>query len=114
VPLRLRDPQGAFSAANLEVEGGKAIRLPLGGAGVRSIEYDERAKAFRIITGAGPNSEKLDFRLMEWDGDAASPVLREVGTFDRRLKPEGVTRVSSGGGDFAFIVFDTSGYTATD
>jgi hypothetical protein len=114
VPLRLRDPQGAFSAANLEVEGAKAIRLPLGGAGIRSIEYDDRARAFRIITGAGPNSEKLEFRLLEWDGAAANPVLREVSSFDRKLKPEGITRVSSGGRDFTFIVFDTSGYTATD
>jgi hypothetical protein len=114
VPLRLRDPRAAFTPGNLEVEGAKAIRLPLGGAGVRSIEYDERAKAFRVITGAGPNSEKLDFKLWEWDGDAARPALREVGTYDRRLKPEGVTRVSSAGRDFTFIVFDTSGYAATD
>jgi len=114
VPLRLRDPRGAFTSGNLEVEGAKAIRLPLGGAGVRSIEYDERAKSFRVITGAGPNAEKLDFKLWEWDGDAARPALREAGTYDRRLKPEGVTRVSSAGRDFTFIVFDTSGYAATD
>jgi hypothetical protein len=111
---RLRDPRGTFSSDNLEVEDAKAIRLPLGGAGVRSIEYDERARAFRVIAGAGPNSEKLDFKLWEWDGDAARPALREVGTYDRRLKPEGVTRVSSAGRDFTFIVFDTSGYAATD
>lgn len=114
VPLRLRDPRAAFTSGNLEVEGAKAIKLPLGGAGVRSIEYDERAKAFRVIAGAGPNSEKLDFKLWEWDGDAARPALREGDTFDRRLKPEGVTRVSSSGRDFTFIVFDTSGYAATD
>ncbi|MDQ3806248.1 MAG: DUF3616 domain-containing protein [Acidobacteriota bacterium] len=114
VPLRLRDPRGAFSADNLEVEGARAIRLPLGGAGVRSIEYDERRGAFRVITGAGPNAEKLDFKLWEWDGDAARPALREMETYDRRLKPEGVTRVSSAGRDFTFIVFDTSGYAAAD
>lgn len=114
VPLRLRDPRGTFSYDNLEVEGAKAVRLPLGGAGVRSIEYDERARAFRVITGAGPNAEKQDFKLWEWDGDAARPALREVGTYDRRLKPEGVTRVSTAGRDFTFIVFDTSGYAATD
>jgi hypothetical protein len=114
VPLRLRDQRGAFSADNLEVEGAKAIRLPLGGAGIRSIEYDERVKAFRVITGAGPNDEKLDFKLWEWNGDATRPSLRETGTYDRRLKPEGVTRVSSNGRDFTFIVFDTSGYAATD
>jgi hypothetical protein len=114
VPLRLRDPRGAFAAANLEVEGGRAIRLPFGGAGVRSIEYDARAKGFRVITGAGPNAEKLDFKLWEWDGNVERPALRELGTYDRRLKPEGFTRVSAGGRDFGFIVFDTSGYAAAE
>jgi len=114
VPLRMRDPRGAFAAENLEVEGAKAIRLPLGGAGIRSIEYDDRLKAFRLITGAGPNAEKMDFKFWEWDGDAARPALRETGSYDRSLKPEGVTRVSNGGRDFTFIVFDTSLYTAAE
>jgi Protein of unknown function (DUF3616) len=114
VPLRLRDARGAFAAENLEVEGGKAIRLPLGGAGIRSIEYDDALKAFRLISGAGPNAEKVDFKFWEWDGDAARPGLRETVSYDRRLKPEGVTRVSAGGRDFTFIVFDTSLYTAAE
>ena len=113
VPLKLRDPQVSLSFDNLEVEGGKAIRLPLGGAGLRSIEYDNSRKAFYLITGAGPNNEKLDFKTWEWSGKADSG-LRELETFDRSLKPEGITRFSNGAGDFVFIVFDTSGYTATD
>jgi len=110
VPVRLRDPKGAFASANLEVE--STVRLPLGGAGVRSIEYDERSRAFWVITGAGPNAEKLDFKLLEWDGDAAKPSLRESATYDRKLKPEGITRVTMGGRDFPFIVFDMSWYAA--
>jgi hypothetical protein len=112
VPLKLRDPRGAFSYDNLEVDGAKAIRLPLGGAGVRSIEYDERRKCFSVITGAAANSEQTDFKIWEWD--AAQSTLREAGTFDRGLKPEGITRVSSGGRDFTFIVFDTSVYASAD
>ena len=114
VPLRLRDPKGALTVANLEVEGGRAIRLPFGGAGIRSIEYDERAQAFHVITGAGPNAEKLDFKLWEWDGNAERPALRELGTYPRTLKPEGFTRVSAGERNFGFLVFDTSGYAAAD
>lgn len=113
VPLKMRDANAAFSFDNLEVEGRKAIRLPLNGAGIRSIEYDEARKAFFLITGAGPNSEKIDFKLWEWNGNEA-PALREMNTFDRRLKPEGITRVANGNRDFVFIVFDTSGYAATD
>jgi hypothetical protein len=114
VPLRLRNPRGAFSVDNLKVEGGQAIRLPLGGTGIRSIEFDERRKAFRVLSGAAANSEKADFKLWEWDGDILRPALREAGVFDRKLKPEGITRVASGGRDYTFIVFDTSGYTAMD
>lgn len=114
VPLKLREPKAALSLDNLEVEGRKAIRLPLGGAGIRGIEYDQSRKAFYLITGAGPNPEKIDFKIWEWSGNDATPTLRELETFDRRLKPEGITRVSNGGRDFIFIVFDTSGYAATD
>lgn len=114
VPLRLRDKRGAFSAGNLEVADGKALRLALGGAGVRSIEYDERAQTFRLLTGAALNGENADFKLWEWNGQAGQPVLRAADTFDRKLKPEGVTRATSGNRSFTFIVFDTSGYSAMD
>ncbi len=114
VPLKLRDPKATLSFDNLEVEGGKAIALALGGAGIRSIEYDESKKAFYLITGAGPNSEKMNFKTWEWSGNDATPALREMETFDRRLKPEGITRFSNGARDFVFIVFDTSGYAATN
>jgi hypothetical protein len=114
VPLKLQDPQGPFSQDNLKVEGAKAIRLPLATSGIRSIEFDERRKAFVIITGAAANHEKADFKLWEWNGDSSSPTLRETETFDRKLKPEGVTRFSTGKRDFTFIVFDTSGYVAMD
>jgi len=114
VPLKLRDPKAALTFDNLAVEDRKAIRLPLGGAGIRSIEYDEARRAFFLITGAGPNSEKMDFKTWEWSGSGATPALRELETFDRRLKPEGITRFSNGARDFVFIVFDTSGYAATE
>ena len=114
VPIKLRDPQGALSLDNIEVEGRKAIRLPLNRAGIRSIEYDDVRKTFRLITGAGPNSEKMDFKLWEWSGNGEAPTLRETESFDRRLKPEGITRVTSGDRSFVFIVFDTSGYVAKD
>jgi Protein of unknown function (DUF3616) len=113
-PLKLREPGGAFTYDNLEVAEAGAIRLPLGGSGIRSIEYDDLSKAFRIITGAAKNSENADFKLWEWNGDASQPTLREADRFDRKLKPEGVTRVSAGGRNFTFIVFDTSGYAAID
>ena len=111
VPLRLRDPRGAFSVENLEVEGSKAIRLPLRGVGVRGIEYDGRAKVFRVISGAAEDQGQTDFGLWEWNGDDVQPALTETKRFDNDLKPEGVARVSAGGRDFIIIVCDASGYT---
>jgi hypothetical protein len=111
VPLRLRDQRGAFSLDNMEVENSKAIRLPLGGVGIRSIEYDVRAKVFRIISGAAENQDQTDFGLWEWNGDEQQPLIRETTRFEKSLKPEGVARATSGSHDFLIVVFDASGYT---
>jgi hypothetical protein len=114
VPLRLRDPRAAFSADNLEVEGSAAVRLPLGGAGIRGIEYDGRTEVFRIITGAAEDQPQTDFRLWEWNGDERQPVLRETKKFDPELKPEGVARVVVGDRAFTLVLFDAGGYTVLD
>jgi hypothetical protein len=114
VPLRLRDPRGVFSLDNMEVENSKAIRLPLGGVGIRSIEYDARAKVFRIISGAAENQDQTDFVLWEWNGDEQQPLIRETTRFKKSLKPEGVARVTAGSDDFLIIVFDASGYTVME
>ena len=111
VALKLRDPRGAFSIDNLAVDGSKAIRLPLGGVGIRGIEYDGRANLFRIISGAAENQAQTDFGFWEWNGDAQQSVLRETHRFDSSLKPEGVARATAGKRDFIIIVFDASGYT---
>ena len=111
VPLRLRDQRGAFSLDNLEVENSKAIRLPLGGVGIRGIEYDGRAKVFRIISGAAENQDSTDFVLWEWNGDEQQPKVRETKRFEKDLKPEGVARATAGSHNFLVIVFDASGYT---
>ena len=114
VPLRLRDSRGAFSINNLEVEGPKAIRLSLGGIGIRSIEYDGRSNLFRIISGAAEDQDQTDFGLWEWNGDEKKPVLRETNRFESNLKPEGVARVTVGKSDFIIVVFDASGYTVME
>jgi hypothetical protein len=112
IPLKPRDPRGALSHDNLEV--GEAIRLPLGGLGIRGIEYDAPAGAYRLIAGAPEDQGKTDFGLWEWDGAEGRPGLRETRKFDRDLKPEGVTRATAGGREFILIVFDSGGYSVTD
>ena len=113
VPLKLRDPRGAFSIDNLEVEGSKAIRLSLGGLGIRGIEYDTRASGFKVISGAAEHQPLTDFGLWDWNGEV-KPVLREVNRFDKTLKPEGVARATVGNREFLIVVFDAGGYTIID
>jgi hypothetical protein len=112
VPIRLLDAKAAFSLENLRVDG-PTIRLDLGGEGIRSIEYDDRAKAFRIFTGATLNEEDREFRLVEWDGKSGS-LPREISRFSRLLKPEGIARADLDGRSISVIVFDTGGFTVMD
>jgi uncharacterized protein YjiK len=109
VPLKLRNPQAALSRQNLTLAAPNAIRLSLGGAGIRSIAYDERARAFQIISGAPEAKRRMDFRLWEWSGNAGQPPVEKL-MLDSALKPEGITWASVGGRSFLFIVCDASKY----
>ena len=113
IPLELQDAGGPFSSGNLRVGGG-TIRLPLEGAGVRSLEYDSVPKAFRVITGAGLNDEDRDFRIAEWTGDVSPRSLPVIATFSRDLKPEGITRATVAGRHVSFVVFDTGRFALLD
>ena len=109
IPLKLRDPHGAFQADNLELDGGKAIRLALGGAGVRSLEYDQTSRAFWMIAASEDGSD--EFRILEWRNRTHRPVFTELARYSSKLKPEGITRASVGGTSTRFLVFDTGRYT---
>ncbi len=109
VPLTLRDPGRPFAIENLAVEGTRAIRVPTGGAGLRSLEFDPSRNRFLLITGAAHNAESRDFRLFEWDGTEGA-ALQEVRSYRRKLKPEGITRARIAGRDATVIVFDSSAY----
>jgi hypothetical protein len=111
VPVRMRDPAGRFTRTNLQLAG-PVIHLPLGGAGIRSLEFDQQRGRFTLITGAHLNDESLDFRVLDWDGNPQSaPVARTL--YDRRLKPEGVARAASQDGGWLVLVFDTGWYAVT-
>jgi hypothetical protein len=108
VPLRLRDPLGAFSADNLQFT--SAMKLPLGGLGVRDIQYDSRLKSFLIIAGESAQHDKKVFKLWEWDGNPVKgqddSALREDRALDEKIKPEGIARVAIGDHDYLLVVGD--------
>jgi Protein of unknown function (DUF3616) len=111
IPIRLRDKTGPFTADNLAVDDGTAIRLPLSGDGIRSLEYDNRTRSFKLIAAASLNAENRDFRVIEWNGDARSPMVREITRMPRQMKPEGLAFGSPDPDGKAVVVFDTGRYT---
>ena len=112
IPLRMQDREGPFSNENVRLDA--ALRLPLGGAGIRSLEYDHTRGAFVVISGAHLNEERLAFRVLEWrmGDDPRQATLTELMQFPAGIKPEGVTRATLEGRDAMFLVFDTGGYLA--
>ena len=117
VPIKLRDPRGQFSTANL-LPPGPAIQLQLGGFGIRDIEFDLRSSSYLIISGAAEHGETLSFALWDWNGDPvqsnADSNPRELTKLEAKIKPEGVAHAKIGGRDYIFIVGDGSSYTKLD
>lgn len=118
VAVKLRDPTGAFTTENLQLAEPHPISLPLGGLGIRDIQYDPELNSFLIISGAPEHHEKTLFTLWEWDGSpepAGSEMgLRKEADLDPKMKPEGVTHVEIRGRKFIFIVGDASSYIKLD
>ena len=116
VPIKLRDPRGAFSTQNLISE--PAIQISLGGLGIRDIAHDSRGGVFLIIAGSTAQGEAKEFGLFEWTGetDPTKPdaVPHELTKLDQKMKPEGVTRVKIGGRDFLIVTGDASSYLKLD
>lgn len=118
VAIKLKNPTGPFTTDNLQLAEPHAIALPLGGLGIRDIQYDSELSRFLIIAGAPEHHEKVEFALWEWDGSVDQPpgdgALQRKSDLDAKMKPEGVTHVEIGGKKFVFIVGDASAYFKLD
>ncbi|HKQ76474.1 MAG TPA: DUF3616 domain-containing protein [Blastocatellia bacterium] len=110
IPIKLRDSQGPFSTSNFEIGPSGVIRLPLGGQGIRDIQFDPRLNAFLIVSGAPRELKKTDFGIWEWDATNWSAQLRNRVIVDKDLQPEGITPANIGGGAFIFVACDQSKY----
>jgi hypothetical protein len=106
VALKLRDPGAAFAVENLQVDG-RALRVPLGGAGIRGLDYDPRAQSLLIVAEPSGNRGSRGFSIVEWTPGASE--VRPIATFDASSQPEGVARLP-GSQAGTLVVFDTSRY----
>jgi hypothetical protein len=111
LPIKLRDANGPFSADNLDLANSRIIEIPLGGSGIRDIQYDSNLKSFLVISGAPENQEKGEFILWQWDGSSQPKQLAQL---DSNIKPEGITEVKLGGAGFIFMVGDANRYLKFD
>jgi pSer/pThr/pTyr-binding forkhead associated (FHA) protein len=107
IPVRLKNPDGALTQDNLQIE--PAIRLSLGGQAVRDLAFDPKLDAFLIISGAPETEQKGDFRLWTWSGDPSASPQEDV-MLDRRIKPEGITPAMLHGKPVVLIVGDANSY----
>jgi hypothetical protein len=104
VPLAIAD--GPLSPKTVSVEA--ALRLPLGGGGIRSIEQVSGG-GFLVV--AGGVTDASNFRLLTWNGTGAPQLVTD---FPTELKPEGVARITSGGRSFTVILGDSGRYAVLD
>jgi hypothetical protein len=118
IPLKLKDPLGAFATTNLQLATPRTIQIDLGGQGIRDLDYNPQLRSFLIISGATELSEKTDFGFWEWSGEADQTKTeahpRKERTLDEAAKPEGVTNVTINGKSFLFLVGDANCYLKLD
>lgn len=105
VPVSLKDSTGGFTADNLSFA--PAIKLPLDGFAIRSIEFDPAKGKFLIIAGATEGEKNEGFYLWSWDGSGVPQKLVEL---DKKIKPEGITSVDREGDHFLYVVGDAGYY----
>jgi hypothetical protein len=104
VPLAIAS--GPLSAATVSAEA--ALRLPLGGSGIRSIEQDSSG-GFLVV--AGGVTDAGNFRLLTWTGTGAPQPVTD---FPTELKPEGIARTNDRGRARTVILGDSGRYAVMD
>ena len=104
VPLAIGE--GPLSGKTVSVEA--ALRLPLGGSGIRSIEQVQEG-GFLVV--AGGVTDASHFRLLRWSGTGAPQPVTD---FPTALKPEGIARTSVAGRSVTVILGDSGRYAVLD
>lgn len=73
---------------------GPAIELPLGGLGVRSIDYADKLHGYLIV--AGPQDSEGVFKLYQWSPDTDAVPTALATSLAKGLRPEGLFALGDG------------------
>ena len=101
----------AWTTAELSPPTVLLARLPQspGKQGIRDISYDDQTGDFLILLGRSLSGDDAPFQLCAWTRGSDDVRLIDV-KFEKNMKPEGVTTVSSGGKRKILVVDDAGGY----
>lgn len=95
--LTLKNPNEVLAADGKAAKAavfGPAIELPLGGLGVRSIDYAEKLHGYLIV--AGPQDSKGVFKLYKWSPQTDALPTALATSLDKGLRPEGLFALGDG------------------
>ena len=73
---------------------GPAIELPLGGLGVRSIDYADKLHGYLIV--AGPQDSEGVFKLYKWSPETDAVPTALATSLGKGLRPEGLFALGDG------------------
>jgi hypothetical protein len=109
LPVRLKDPAGAWSLDQFEAL--PSITIPVEatevGSGVRGIGRPARIGGFFVVVGKGAEGKRVPFHVYHWDGKQNARRLPDL-VFERGHKPEGIC-VGTIGGRIAGLIADDAG-----
>lgn len=95
--LTLKNPDEVLATDGKTAEAavfGPAIELPLGGLGVRSIDYADKLHGYLIV--AGPQDSEGVFKLYKWSPDTDAVPTALAISLAKGLRPEGLFALGDG------------------
>lgn len=112
LPVKVKDLTGPWTTSNLEAL--PPIQLSIEGVGdeqgIRELSNVQGSDTFFVITGKSISDSKAPFHLYEWSGNADGVTRRFSVAFERKMKPEGITRGTIGGKSALVVVDDGGGF----
>ena len=111
--VRVKDPTGLWNLSNLEMLPPVTLAIEAADCsrGIRSIEYDPSRKAFLVVIGNAVSGSHIPFQVYSWDGNLLGIVNRfKRLSFEKGMKPEGITYGTIGGRGVIVFVDDAGGY----